>query len=120
MQVLAHVELTLSLEHFEIRSAAGRRLCQKFGFVDSRDRLQLSECLKALNNLAAADRIVLLTPQCAVPLSRPIVLTKLHGDAESSRVPPTSQESATIEQFGRKKPLVPWAIPSGYACNFRI
>ncbi len=57
----------LSQETFESRTAAGRRICAEFGFVDSRGRLQLAGCLKALNGLAASSARIVLPPRQRPP-----------------------------------------------------
>ncbi len=56
----------LSQERFDSRRAFARRICGEFSFVDSRGRLQLAGCMKALATLARASEIVLPAPQAAV------------------------------------------------------
>ena len=45
------------------RVAVGRRVCAEFGFVDARGSARLAGCLKALNELERAGRIVLPAPR---------------------------------------------------------
>ena len=57
----------LSQERFDSRRAFARRICGEFSFVDTRGRLQLAGCMKALATLArASPEIVLPAPQAAV------------------------------------------------------
>ena len=43
-------------EEFECRSAAGRRVCEAFGFFDARRRPQLTGCLSALSAMERGRR----------------------------------------------------------------
>ena len=57
----------LSQERFDSRRAFARRICGEFSFVDTRGRLQLAGCMKALATLArASPEIVLPAPRAAV------------------------------------------------------
>ncbi len=68
----------LAQEAFASRRAAGRRICEEFGFRDRRGRLQLAGCLKALGTLAERDaRIVLPAAGAGIPNSgRPALLAE--------------------------------------------
>ena len=57
---LAHI---VAHEALDSRAAVGRRVCAEFGFVDARGSAQLAGCLKALNRLEGAGRIVLPAPR---------------------------------------------------------
>ena len=57
---LAHI---VAQEALDSRAAVGRRVCAEFGFVDARGSAQLAGCLKALNRLEGAGRIVLPAPR---------------------------------------------------------
>ena len=57
---LAHI---MAQEALDSRAAVGRRVCAEFGFVDARGSAQLAGCLKALNRLEGAGRIVLPAPR---------------------------------------------------------
>ena len=57
---LAHI---MAHEALDSRAAVGRRVCAEFGFVDARGSAQLAGCLKALNRLEGAGRIVLPAPR---------------------------------------------------------
>ena len=50
-QGIEQVQILLSSNEFESRSAVGRAVCKKFGFRDARGRFQISGCLKALRRL---------------------------------------------------------------------
>ena len=58
----ARVAALMSAETFPSRTAAGRRVCEAFGFRDAGGRLQQAGCVKALRVLEAAGRIGLPEP----------------------------------------------------------
>ena len=59
----ARLERIVAQEALNNRAAVGRRVCAEFGFVDARGSAQLAGCLKALNRLEGAGRIVLPAPR---------------------------------------------------------
>ena len=61
-------------EQFASRRALGRRVCEEFGFRDSRGAWQLASCLKALNTVAASGGLVLPAPRTAPVHSSPSLL----------------------------------------------
>ncbi len=58
----ARVAALMAAESFPSRTAAGRRVCEAFGFRDARGGLQQAGCVKALRVLEAAGRIALPEP----------------------------------------------------------
>ena len=58
----ARVAALMAAESFPSRTAAGRRVCEAFGFRDARGGLQQAGCVKALRVLEAAGRIGLPEP----------------------------------------------------------
>ena len=58
----ARVAALMAGERFPSRTAAGRRVCEAFGFRDARGGLQQAGCVKALRVLEAAGRIALPEP----------------------------------------------------------
>ena len=58
----ARVAALMAAESFPSRTAAGRRVCETFGFRDARGGLQQAGCVKALRVLEAAGRIALPGP----------------------------------------------------------
>ena len=58
----ARVAALMAAESFPSRTAAGRRVCEAFGFRDARGGLQQAGCVKALRVLEAAGRIRLPEP----------------------------------------------------------
>ena len=62
----------LSQERFDSRRSFARRICEEFSFVDTRGRVQLAGCMKALAMLAeASPEIVLPAPRGAAVRNRP-------------------------------------------------
>ena len=58
----SRVAALMAAESFPSRTAAGRRVCEAFGFRDARGGLQQAGCVKALRVLEAAGRIALPEP----------------------------------------------------------
>ena len=56
---LARLQGILASEAFPSRTAAGRRVCEAFGFRDAVDRLRVSSCMTELGALERADRVEL-------------------------------------------------------------
>ena len=60
---VATVQVLLAEAGDASRTEIARRVCREFGFLDSRGRLQMASCQKALRSLHAAGRIQLPAPR---------------------------------------------------------
>ena len=60
---VATVQVLLAEAGDASRTEIARRVCREFGFLDSRGRLQMASCQKALRSLHAAGRIQLPVPR---------------------------------------------------------
>ena len=77
------------------RNATARRVCEAFGFLDARGRVQQASCLKALRTLDAEGLIELPAGQAAAPTPTPRVLDSPVPEAQD--VPDTVGELESLE-----------------------
>ena len=77
------------------RNATARRVCEAFGFLDARGRVQQASCLKALRTLDAEGLIDLPAGQHGAPTPKPRVLASPIPEAQD--VPGTVGELEELE-----------------------
>jgi len=61
-EAIAHIRCVLDGDERLNRTQLAARLCEHYGFIDARDRLQLSTCLRALRDLEKRGQIHLPAP----------------------------------------------------------
>ena len=106
---ISRVASILSREHFDSRSALGRRICEEFSFIDARGRLQLAGCMKALSTLAERVPVIVLPPPKAPAVKGgPRLLAA--GVPEPDGVPthPARIEGLRIEPVERPSERAVW------------